>query len=166
MLGQIEGKRKKGVAEDEMAGWHHWLDGLESEWTPGVGDGQGGLVCCNSWGREESDTTEWLNNNKNKNCQPPTLVPPSPSEMALTLSTECFSPNKSTTYLVLCLSLNSFCNERRIWASLNLRPGVWSQLEDHEFSSKTGFWLDLGYDLWIQNPVWVAQFQNQGKVSF
>ena len=44
-----------------MAGWHHWLNGLESEWTPGVGDGQGGLVCCDSWGREESDTTEWLN---------------------------------------------------------------------------------------------------------
>ena len=43
-----------------MAGWHHWLDGRESEWTPGVGDGQGGLVCCNSWGRKELDTTERL----------------------------------------------------------------------------------------------------------
>ena len=44
-----------------MAGWHHWLDGRESEWTPGVGDGQGGLACCDSWGRKESDRTEWLN---------------------------------------------------------------------------------------------------------
>ena len=44
-----------------MAGWHHWLDGHESEWTPGVGDGQGGLACCDSWGRKELDTTEWLN---------------------------------------------------------------------------------------------------------
>ena len=44
-----------------MAGWHHWLDGCESEWTPGVGDGQGGLASCNSWGRKESDTTERLN---------------------------------------------------------------------------------------------------------
>ena len=43
-----------------MAGWHHWLDGHESEWTLGVGDGQGGLACCNSWGRKESDTTEQL----------------------------------------------------------------------------------------------------------
>ena len=43
-----------------MAGWHHWLDGHESEWTPGVGDGQGGLACCDSWGRKESDTTEQL----------------------------------------------------------------------------------------------------------
>ena len=44
-----------------MAGWHHWLDGRESEWTPGVGDGQGGLACCDSWGHKESDMTEWLN---------------------------------------------------------------------------------------------------------
>ena len=41
-------------------GWHHWLYGGESEWTPGVGDGQGGLACCDSWGRKESDTTEQL----------------------------------------------------------------------------------------------------------
>ena len=44
-----------------MAGWHHRLDGREFEWTPGVGDGQGGLACCDSWGCKESDTTEWLN---------------------------------------------------------------------------------------------------------
>ena len=43
-----------------MAGWHHWLDGHESQWTLGVGDGQGGLACCDSWGRKESDTTERL----------------------------------------------------------------------------------------------------------
>ena len=53
-------QEKKGTTEDEMAGWHHWLDGHESKWTPGVGDGQGGLVCCDSWGCKESDTTEWL----------------------------------------------------------------------------------------------------------
>ena len=44
-----------------MAGWHHWLDGHESEWTPRLGDGQGGLVCWDSWGCKESDTTEQLN---------------------------------------------------------------------------------------------------------
>ena len=49
------------MTEDETAGWHHWLNGRESEWTPGVGDGQGGLACCDSWGRKESDTTEQLN---------------------------------------------------------------------------------------------------------
>ena len=55
------GQEEKGMTEDEMAGWHHWLDGHESEWTPGVGDGQGGLACCDSWGCKESDTTDQLN---------------------------------------------------------------------------------------------------------
>ena len=48
------------MTEDEMAGWRHRLDGRASERTPGVGDGQGGLACCGSWGRKESDTTEKL----------------------------------------------------------------------------------------------------------
>ena len=60
MLGGIGGRRR-GTTEDEMAGWHHWLNGSESEWTPGVGDGQGGLACSNSWGPKESDMTERLN---------------------------------------------------------------------------------------------------------
>ena len=59
--GRDWGQEEKGTTEDEMAGWHHWLDVCESEWTPGVGDGQGGLACCDSWGRKESDTTERLN---------------------------------------------------------------------------------------------------------
>ena len=59
--GRDWGQEEKGMTEDEMAGWHHWLDGHESEWTPGVGDRQGGLACCDSWGRKESDMTEWLN---------------------------------------------------------------------------------------------------------
>ena len=54
------GQEEKGTTEDEMAGWHHWLDGHESQWAPGVGDGQGGLACCDSWGCKESDTTERL----------------------------------------------------------------------------------------------------------
>ena len=47
------------MTEDEMAGWHHRLDGHESEQTPGVGDGQGALACSDSWGGKELDTTEW-----------------------------------------------------------------------------------------------------------
>ena len=58
--GRDWGQEEKGTIEDEMGGWHHWLDGHESEWTPGVGDGQGGLACCDSWGHKESDTTEQL----------------------------------------------------------------------------------------------------------
>ena len=58
--GRDWGQEEKGTTGDEMAGWHHWLDGCEFEWTPGDGDGQGGLACCDSWGRKESDTTERL----------------------------------------------------------------------------------------------------------
>ena len=61
MLGGIGGKEEKGMTEDEMAGWHHWLDDCESQWTLGVGDGQGGLACWDSRGHKESDTTERLN---------------------------------------------------------------------------------------------------------
>ena len=53
--------QEKRTTEDEMAGWHHLLDGCESEWTPGFGDGQAGLACCDSWGHKESDATEQLN---------------------------------------------------------------------------------------------------------
>ena len=65
MLGGIGGRRRREwqrlIIKSVMAGWHHWLDGRESEWTARVGDGQGGLACCDSWGHKESDTTEWLN---------------------------------------------------------------------------------------------------------
>ena len=59
--GRDWGKEEKGTTEDEMAGWHHQLDGCVFEWTLGDGDGQGGLACCNSWGLKESDMTERLN---------------------------------------------------------------------------------------------------------
>ena len=59
--GRDWGQEEKETTEDEMAGWRQRLDGHKFEWTPGVGDGQGGLVCCDSWSRKESDTTERLN---------------------------------------------------------------------------------------------------------
>ena len=52
---------KEGTTEDEMVGWHHWLNGHESEQAPEVGDVQGSLAWCSPWGRKESDMTEWLN---------------------------------------------------------------------------------------------------------
>ena len=61
MLGGIGGLEEKGTTEDEMAGWHHQLNGHEFEYTLGVGDGHGSLVCCSPWGHKESGTTEWLN---------------------------------------------------------------------------------------------------------
>ena len=62
-------QEEKGVTEDEMVIWHHWLAGHEFEQTPQVGDGQGGLACCSPWGFKQLDTTWWLNNNKTRgNC--------------------------------------------------------------------------------------------------
>ena len=54
-------QEKKGPTEDEMVGWHHWLNGHEFEQAPGVGDGKGSLACCSPWGHKESDMTEQLN---------------------------------------------------------------------------------------------------------
>ena len=59
--GKDWGQELKGTTENEMVGWHHWLNGHEFGQTLGVGDGLGGLTCCSPWGRKESDTTEWLN---------------------------------------------------------------------------------------------------------
>ena len=59
--GKDWGQEEKGTTEDEMVGWHHRLNGHGFGWTLGVGDGQGGLVCCSPWGCKQSDTTEQLN---------------------------------------------------------------------------------------------------------
>ena len=58
--GKDWGQEEKGMTDDEMVGWHHWLDGHGFGWILGVGDGQGGLACCDSWGCKESDTTDRL----------------------------------------------------------------------------------------------------------
>ena len=58
MLGGIGGQEEKGMTEDEMAGWHHRLDGREFESTLGVGDGRGGLARCSPQSCKELDTTE------------------------------------------------------------------------------------------------------------
>ena len=54
-------QEERGTTEDEMVGWHHWINGHEFEQVPGVGDGQGSLPCYSPWDCKESDTTEWLN---------------------------------------------------------------------------------------------------------
>ena len=69
MLGGILGRRVRGMTEGEMAECHHWLDGHDFWWTSRVGDRQGGLACCNSWGRKESDKTERLNWTEGKETQ-------------------------------------------------------------------------------------------------
>ena len=61
-------QEEKGMTEDEMVGWHHWLDGHDFEQALGVGDGLGRLACCSPWGCKELDTTEWLNLRETHTC--------------------------------------------------------------------------------------------------
>ena len=61
-------RQEKGTTEDKMVGWHHQLDGCKFEQVPGVGDGQGSLVCCSPWDHKESDTIEWLNRTEGPFC--------------------------------------------------------------------------------------------------
>ena len=72
------------MTEDEMVGWHHRLDGPEFEQAPGVGDGQGGLVCCSAWGHKESDTTKRLNSLTQLNS-----TQPQPHSLPVSWSKKC-----------------------------------------------------------------------------
>ena len=94
--GRDWGQEEKGTTEDDMARWHHRLDGREFEWTLGVGDGQGVLACCDSWGRKESDTTERLNWTE--------LRPPCPSP------TPGVHPNSCAWSQWCHLAISSSCN--------------------------------------------------------
>ena len=67
-VGKDRGQEEKGATEDEMVGWHRWLDGHEFKEAPVYGEGQGSLVCCSPWGHGWVDTAEWLNNNITHVC--------------------------------------------------------------------------------------------------
>ena len=109
------GQEEKGTTEDEMVGWHHWLNGHGFGWTLGVGDGQGGLVCCGSWGHKESDTTERLNWTEDAwsallECfsTSPTICPKMPSDI--------YDPITSLTSLTqLATSLQISSQNARKW---------------------------------------------------
>ena len=89
--GRDWGQEEKGMTEDEMAGWHHQLDGHGFGGTPGVGDGQGGLKCCDSWGWKELDTTERLNWTEIMIISPKGLSAPS-KDFHLICCISCFKP--------------------------------------------------------------------------
>ena len=112
--GRDWGQEEKGTTEDEMAGWHRGLDGCESEWTPGDGAGQGGLVCCDSWGREELDTTEWLNWTELMTPSPPKASRYVQKWMFLKLEYfKCFCfilLDKIKNYNFKCLEFSTFYN--------------------------------------------------------
>ena len=106
--GRDWGQEEKGMTEDEMAGWHHWLG---REWTLGVGDGQGGLACCDSWGHKESDTlSDWTELN-----------------WMIRYTTTLFYP-------ILLLLLSCFS---RVWLCATYRRQV---LHKSEWSATLTFW--------------------------
>ena len=117
-----------------MAGWHHQLHGHEFGWTPGVGDGQGGLACCNSWSRKESDTTEWLNwNELNKSLE------------AKNWETWAFIGNRN-----MSKKEESEC----LLESLNCASLEWANFEWKTEICLIGIWKCCGIEYFIEVEVW------------
>ena len=114
--------QEKGTTEDEMVRWHHRLDGHGCGWTPGVGDGQGGLACCSSWGREELDMTERLNwTELNLNTQWPTFV-----ECLLCYFIYSLSNSTTTTILWDSYYSSQFYRWNKWRLKLDAQFSVWS----------------------------------------
>ena len=114
------GQEEKGRTEDEMARWHHQLDGYEFEWTPEVGDEQGSLVCFNSWGRKESHTSELLNwtelkHRKNKIKQ----------------KNSCLLNKKDLTQILALLWLSNNVETHKVWEHkrLDVIGGIYYNLQ-------------------------------------
>ena len=95
--GRDWGQEEKGMTEDAMAEWHHRLDGCEFEWTPEVGDGQGGLACCNSLGHRELDMTEQLNWTEQKRRDRKSLHPVEDTARMCPSASQKEGPHKNST---------------------------------------------------------------------
>ena len=133
MLGWDWGQEEKGVTEDEMVGYHHWLNGHEFEQTPGDSEGQGSLACCSPWiAKSQLDTTEWLNNK------------PTSKEQGL-----CFTCGK---WPVICFITYGIPASRVIKLSVN--TDKFGDIKERGGVESDGFWfLNLGNKLirlWVQ----------------
>ena len=105
--GRDWGQEEKGTTEDEMAGWHHRLDGHEFEWTLGDGDGQGGLACCDAWGGKEVDSTVQLNwTEMNKFLSGPQALPTTTISLILPYTFWFNSVRLRSRILLLTVSLD------------------------------------------------------------
>ena len=107
--GKDSRQEEKRMTEDYLVGWHHWLNGHEFGWTPGIGDGQGGLACCNSWGCKELDTTEWLNWTELMLTTWTMVLTKEDSNMILPQSTPWLLFSSESTFLDLSFSYSLFC---------------------------------------------------------
>ena len=160
--GKDWGQEEKWTTEDEMAGWHHWLDGHESEWTPGVDDGQGGLACCDSWGRKESDRIERLNWTE-LNWVPPIRKPPQasypyPSEGR---QNKNHSHRRSTKLITWITALT---NSMKLWSCPVVSPKTdrswWTVLTKHDPLEKgmvnhfSILALRMPWTIWKGKKIW------------
>ena len=158
--GRDWGQEEKWTTKDEMAGWHHWLDGCESEWTPGVGDEQGGLACWDSWGRKDLDMTEWLNWTDLILMSQKSLFPHSRRTMDgyvwwnLNFSNFHFLKSHLFSYISL-LSLSSF-----------LSPSGLLPLSSQSIviiATISGFYLLDNYNIWVISGWIVFSLENLSK---
>ena len=127
MLANIEGGKRRGW-QDEMVGWHHWRNEHKFEQTPGDSEGQRSLVCCSRWGHKESDTTEWLNNNKSWSWREkgPPFQPTSDVSLACFREIDHWSHDMCTSRKVggMALCLHILGTEIRGARSVSLPKGV------------------------------------------
>ena len=139
--GRDWGQEEKGTTEDEMAWWHHQLNGHEFGWTPGVGDGQGGLACCNSWGHKDLDTNEWLNWTE--------------------LISSVAQAQKKTKLLLLYWILSKWGVQGLV--TFQRSKGVDILPTGDNLGETIIYWLAFG-GLFIEVSLWLADFQNQWVV--
>ena len=150
--GRDWGQQEKGTTEDEMAGWHHRLDGCDSEWTLGVGDGQGGLVCCDSWGRKESDTTEQLNWTENQYLRHKDINCVAISRIYCKMRILWITAKLIFLFKTLCIYLYVTSHERNIlklkWIKISAQSTTSKEIE---IFYHNGYWTWISKDLFWLN---------------
>ena len=143
--GKVWGQEKKGTTEDEVVRWHHRLDEHEFEQVPGVGDGQGSLVCCSPWGCKESDTTEWLNWTHAESCESPNLEVIFGNSHTTRMFIGTLNDNKKLEEKFKCLSTSEWINNNAFihWMYIAMKKNqlilstiIWMNLIDTMLSER------------------------------
>ena len=136
---------EKGTTEDEMVGWHPQLNEHEFEQVPGVGDGQGSLVCCSPWGCKESDTTEWLNWTHAESCESPNLEVIFGNSHTTRMFIGTLNDNKKLEEKFKCLSTSEWINNNAFihWMYIAMKKNqlilstiIWMNLIDTMLSER------------------------------
>ena len=135
-------QEEKKMTEEDMVGWHHWLNEHEFEQAPGDGNGQGSLACCSLWGCKESDKTEWLNNNMGVRAY---LVAQEGKESTCSAGDQGSIPRSGRSpgelnsyplqfffsfFLFFFFCLNNFTDRGALWATVHEIAESWTWLSD------------------------------------